>query len=82
LAQRRQETRDGYVLEFEPSSERLRQLIDMIDAERQCCPFLSFVLQIPAGEKAFVVEITGPAKAKPLIWAELLADEFASPSTM
>jgi hypothetical protein len=25
----------------------------------QCCPFLTFVLQVPAGEKPFVVEITG-----------------------
>src|SRR5437016_5298663 len=82
LAQRRQETRYGYAFEFEPSSERLRQLIELIDTERQCCPFFTFVLQVPAGEKALVLEITGSAEAKLLIWAELLADESGSPGVL
>ena len=81
LAQTRRETRYGCAFEFEPSSERLRQLIEFIDVERQCCPFFTFILQVPTGEKAFVVEITGPAEAKPLIWAKLLADHCSHHDT-
>src|SRR4051812_15656799 len=70
----RKETPSGYAFEFEACSERLRQLTELIDAERQCCPFLTFALQVPADEEALILEITGPAGAKRLIRDELLAD--------
>ena len=50
------------------------QLAVLIDAERQCCPFLTFVLQVPAHKNALVLEIKGPEGAKRLIRAELLDD--------
>ena len=50
------------------------QLAVLIDAERQCCPFLTFVLQVPARKNALVLEIKGPEGAKRLIRAELLDD--------
>jgi hypothetical protein len=74
-AQVREELRDGYAFQFETSSNRLHQLVERIDAERQCCPFLTFVLQVPADNNAFVLEIKGPEGAKRLIRAELLPDD-------
>ena len=73
-AQARDELRGGYAFQFEASSERLHQLAVLIDAERQCCPFLTFVLQVPAHKNALVLEIKGPEGAKRLIRAELLDD--------
>ena len=55
-------------------SERLHQLTELIDAERQCCPFLTLVLQVPAHKNALILEIKGPEGAKRLIRAELLVD--------
>ena len=37
---------DGYQLRFDPSSETLDAITKVIDAERQCCPFLRFELTI------------------------------------
>jgi hypothetical protein len=73
-AQVREEVRGGYAFQFEASSERLHQLVELIDAERQCCPFLTFVLQVPAHNNVLVLEIKGPEGAKRLIRAELLVD--------
>jgi hypothetical protein len=42
---------------LEASSERLHQLAELIDAERQCCPFLRFVLQVPDNKNALILEI-------------------------
>jgi hypothetical protein len=65
---------DGYAFQFEASSERLHQLTELIDDERQCCPFLTFVLQVSAHKNALILEIKGPEGAKRLIRAELLVD--------
>jgi hypothetical protein len=73
-AQARDELRGGYAFQFEASSERLHQLAELIDAERQCCPFLTFVLRVPAHKNALVLQIKGPEGAKRLIRAELLDD--------
>jgi hypothetical protein len=40
-AQARNELCGGYTFQFEASSERLHQLAELIDTERQCCPFLT-----------------------------------------
>jgi hypothetical protein len=73
-AQARDELCGGYAFQFEASSERLHQLAELIDAERQCCPFLAFVLQVPAHKNALILEIKGPEGTKRLIRSELLAD--------
>jgi hypothetical protein len=74
LAKARNELCGGYVFQFEASSERVHQLAELIDAERQCCPFLTFVLQVPAHKNVLILEIKGPEGAKRLIRAELLVD--------
>jgi hypothetical protein len=73
-AQAQNELCEGYAFHFEASSQRLHQLVELVDAERQCCPFLTFVLQVPAHKSTLVLEIKGPEGAKRLIRAELLGD--------
>jgi hypothetical protein len=72
-AQARNELCGGYAFHSK-LPERLHQLAELIDAERQCCPFLTFVLQVPAHKNALILEIKGPEGAKRLIRAELLID--------
>lgn len=70
-ANARIELDDGYRLEFRASSDALRAIVDMIDAERRCCRFLRFSMTVEPGESSIVLEVTGPAGTK-----EFLADLF------
>jgi hypothetical protein len=57
-------TEDGYRLSFAASSETLHSIAAVIDAERQCCRWLSFVLTVPSGEGAITLTLSGPTGAK------------------
>ena len=51
---------DGFRWRFAPSTEVLMAAVKTIDAERQCCRFLKFVLTTePAGGDVWL-EVTGP----------------------
>lgn len=50
----------GYRLEFPATSDVLTQVTAMIDAERQCCRFLRFVLTIEPNLGLISLELTGP----------------------
>jgi hypothetical protein len=67
------ETVNGYVFAFESNHALLYELAELIDAERQCCPFLTFTLAVPAQGRPFRLEITGPDGAKGFIRTELLS---------
>ena len=45
-------------------NNRLSQLAELIYVQWQCCPFLTFVLQVPARKNALDLEIKGPEGAK------------------
>lgn len=55
----------GYAIMF-PSPKQVGEITKIIELEQSCCPFLSFRLDVPAGETVRL-EITGPADAQPLI---------------
>ena len=55
---------NGYAYSFSSEGKRLKELVDMIDLERQCCPFLEFQLTIAAGGGPLRLEITGPEGTK------------------
>ena len=59
-AQERMSLSDGLRFSFAPSSEFLRAAVQTIDAERQCCRFLKFVLTVEPGAGDMWLEITGP----------------------
>jgi hypothetical protein len=50
----------GYRFRFSSSSERLAEIVRVIEAERNCCQFLQFHLTIQPGLGPFWLEITGP----------------------
>ena len=63
----------GYAYSFPPSSEVLTRLAQLVDLERQCCPFLTFKIVVEAGGLPICLEVTGTAEAK-----NVIADLFGS----
>jgi hypothetical protein len=59
----------GQRLTFAPSSTTLAVIAHVIDAERQCCRFLTFHLTVEPDLGAFVLDLTGPPGTR-----EFLAD--------
>jgi hypothetical protein len=59
-AQERITISNGLRWRFAPSTEFLTAVAKAIDAERQCCRFLKFVLTIEPGSGAMWLEVTGP----------------------
>jgi|SRR5215471_1291730 len=64
---------DGHRFTFAASSATLDLIARTIDAERQCCRFLTFNLTVAADLGAFVLDLTGPAGTR-----EFLADLLTS----
>jgi hypothetical protein len=54
----------GYRFEFAPSTETLRAIAGVIDAERQCCRFLRFQLTVEPDDGPVRLDVTGPAGAQ------------------
>jgi hypothetical protein len=51
---------NGFRWRFSASSEVLTVAAETINAERQCCRFLQFVLTVEPGGGSMWLEITGP----------------------
>lgn len=58
------ELADGYSFSFTSEGNRFKELAEMIDVERQCCPFLQFRITLSAGNGPLTLEITGPEGTK------------------
>src|SRR5438876_9292263 len=58
---------DGYAYNFAATSEALTQVAQLVDMERQCCPFLSFNIIVEAQKAPMRLEVTGAAEAKKVI---------------
>ena len=54
------ETPDGYEFEFAASREILARLVEVIDAERQCCRFLKFELIVEPADGPVKLKLGGP----------------------
>jgi hypothetical protein len=57
----------GLAFSFQPSSEVLTRLAELVDLERKCCPFLTFRIVVEAGDLPIRLEVTGTAAAKKVI---------------
>ena len=51
---------NGWRFTFAPAPGTLELIARAIDAERQCCRFLTFELAVAADLGAFVLELSGP----------------------
>jgi hypothetical protein len=58
---------DGYAFTLIATSDRLKQITQLVDMERQCCPFLTFKIVVEAGGGPMRLEVTGPKPAKVII---------------
>jgi hypothetical protein len=58
---------DGYAFTFAATSEAFMQIAQIVDMERECCPFLNFRIVVGAGREPVRLEITGPEEAKAVI---------------
>jgi hypothetical protein len=58
-----EERESGYAYRF-ASDSLLPELLDIIRAERQCCPFFRFVLAFEPGNGPLWLEVTGPKGTK------------------
>ena len=69
LANSRVPVENGYRFEFPASSDCLKAIVAMIEAERLCCRFMRFQLTIEPDGGAVGLDVTGPAGTR-----EFLAD--------
>ncbi|MDX6611896.1 MAG: hypothetical protein QOD75_1082 [Blastocatellia bacterium] len=58
------ELANGYAYCFPSQQELVKELAQLIDLERQCCPFLTFRLTIAAETGPLWLEMTGPEGTK------------------
>jgi hypothetical protein len=63
------ELTDGYCYTFRggASSDVLMRVAELVDLERQCCPFLSFKILVQPAGTSIRLEVTGPEETKKLI---------------
>ncbi len=55
---------DGYAFRLPGDGKTIALVADVIAAERQCCPFLTFELVAQPNMGPVIVRVTGPAGAK------------------
>jgi hypothetical protein len=59
-----EELPDGYAFRVPGDAKRIAIIAEMIVAERECCPFLTFEFVAQPGMGPAIVRVTGPAGAK------------------
>lgn len=63
---------DGYAYCFPSEGEWLMELAQLVNLERQCCPFLHFAITVEPDNGPIRLEMTGPEGTK-----EFLTSTFA-----
>jgi hypothetical protein len=59
-----EELRDGYAFRVPGDGKWVAMIANMIVAERECCPFLTFELVTQPGMGPVIVRVTGPPGTK------------------
>src|SRR2546430_1876912 len=72
-----EELRDGYAFRVPGEGKWIATIAEMIVAERECCPFLTFELVAQPGMGPVIVRVTGPADTKDFLKAILCKPEAA-----
>jgi hypothetical protein len=61
------EIEHGFIYKFPLKPAILQDLAEIIDLERQCCPFLNFKLTVESGTDFVALELTGTNGTKEVI---------------
>jgi hypothetical protein len=72
-ARRMQETPDGYRFDFPAEAEGVRDLMEFVLSERDCCPFFTFELSFPSPHESVWLTLRGGEGVK-----EFVAGSFAT----
>ncbi len=64
---------DGYRFRFPPDDVWLSRITEFVLAERQCCPFLTFRIEVPAGATGIDLRLSGPPGSAAFIEQTFLA---------
>ena len=59
-----EELQEGYAFRLPGDGAWIRLIAELLVAERECCPFLTFELVAQPGMGPVIVRVTGPAGAK------------------
>jgi hypothetical protein len=62
---------DGYCVRFAATEDILRAIAHVIDAERQCCRFLRFVVTVEPDGGPVSLDVTGPTGTRDFLDALL-----------
>jgi hypothetical protein len=70
-----EELPDGYVFRIPGDKKWIAVVAELIVAERECCPFLTFTLAVPPNMGPVDVRMTGPDGAKDFLRTVLVKTE-------
>jgi hypothetical protein len=73
-----EELPDGYAFRLPGSAKWIAIIAEMIVAERECCPFLTFELAAQPNMGPVIVRVTGPAGGKEFLRAILCEPQTSS----
>jgi hypothetical protein len=62
------ELADGYALKFPNHDSWIMRAVEVIIAERKCCPFFGFTLAFEANGGPVWLHVVGPGEVKTLVW--------------
>jgi hypothetical protein len=76
-----EELQDGYAFHIPGDGERIRQVAELIVAERECCPFLVFEVSALPNMGPVTVRVSGPAGTKEFLSSLLGLPREATPGS-
>jgi hypothetical protein len=76
-----EELQDGYAFHIPGDGERIRQVAELIVAERECCPFLVFEVSALPNMGPVTVRVSGPAGTKEFLSSLLGLPGEATPGS-
>lgn len=79
-AVRVEDLEDGYEFVFPGSVEWSTRLVELINAERVCCPFFAFELRFEPGGGPILLRVRGPEGTKELVATELGSPKIGPPA--
>jgi hypothetical protein len=71
--QRIEETPDGYCFAFPAQAEGVRDLLEFILSERDCCPFFTFELAFPSPHESVWLTLRGGENVKEFVTGSFAA---------